>query len=62
MSNDYRPTAQQLEVQKLHDRQLKELQERLNNLIRTDISMFNDKLRARKLSTIMVQPPRTPGS
>jgi len=62
MSNDYRPTAQQLEVQKLHEQQLKELQGRLNNLISTDIAMFNEKLRARKLSTITVQLPGRPTS
>ncbi len=58
MSNDYRPTAQQLEVQKLHEQQVKELQDRLNTLLNTDVAMFNEKLRARKLSTIMVQPTR----
>lgn len=62
MSNDYRPTAQQLEVQKLHEQQLKEIQGRLNNLLSTDIAMFNEKLRARNLSTIMVRPPRKPTS
>jgi hypothetical protein len=62
MSNDYRPTAQQLEVQKLHEQQVKELQSRLNNLLSTDIAMFNEKLRARNLSTIMVQRPRKPTS
>ena len=58
MSNDYRPTSQQLEVQKLHEQQLKELQGRLSTLLSTDVAMFNDKLRARNLSTIIVQPPR----
>jgi hypothetical protein len=62
MSNDYRPTAQQLEVQKLHEQQLKELEGRLNNLLSTDIAMFNDKLRARNLSTIIVRPARKPTS
>jgi hypothetical protein len=62
MSNDYRPTAQQLEVQKLHEQRLRELQGQLNNLLNTDIAMFNEKLRARNLSTIMVQPARRPTS
>jgi hypothetical protein len=62
MSNDYRPTAQQLEVQKLHEQRLRELQGRLNNLLSTDIAMFNEKLRARNLSTIMVPPARRPTS
>jgi photosystem II stability/assembly factor-like uncharacterized protein len=54
MSNDYRPTAQQLEVHKLHQQRLKELQSQINTLLNTDLSMFNDKLRARNLSTIIV--------
>jgi len=58
MSNDYRPTAQQLEVQKLQQQQLRELQGKLNNLLTTDIAMFNEKLRARNLSTIMVAPAK----
>ena len=58
MSNDYRPTAQQLEVQKLHQQRVRELQAQLNNLVGTDIAMFNDKLRARNLSTIMVPGAR----
>jgi photosystem II stability/assembly factor-like uncharacterized protein len=58
MSNDYRPTAQQLEVQKLHQQRLKELQGRLTGLLNTDLAMFNEKLRARKLSAIVVPPPR----
>ena len=62
MSNDYRPTAQQLEVQKLHQQRIRELQGQLNNLLSTDIAMFNDKLRARNLSTIMVAPARRPTS
>jgi hypothetical protein len=62
MSNDYRPTAQQLEVQKLHEQQLRELQGKLNNLLSTDIAMFNDKLRARNLSTIMVPGAKRPTS
>lgn len=62
MSNDYRPTAQQLEVQKLHQQRLREIQRRLNSLIGTDIAMFNEKLRARNLSTIMVPPARRPTS
>ena len=62
MSNDYRPTAQQLEVQKLHEQQLRDLQGKLNTLLSTDIAMFNEKLRARNLSTIMVSPPRKPTS
>jgi hypothetical protein len=62
MSNDYRPTAQQLEVQKVHQQKVRELQGQLNNLLSTDIAMFNDKLRARNLSTIMVPQPRRPTS
>jgi hypothetical protein len=58
MSNDYRPTAQQLEVQKLHQQRVRELQGQLNNLLNTDIAMFNDKLRARNLSTITVPAAR----
>jgi hypothetical protein len=54
MSNDYRPTAQQIEVQKLHEQTLQNLQGQLNKLLGTDLAMFNDKLRARGLSTIMV--------
>ncbi len=54
MSNDYRPTAQQLEVQKLHQQQLRDLEGKLNNLISTDVAAFNEKLRARNLSTITV--------
>jgi photosystem II stability/assembly factor-like uncharacterized protein len=58
MSNDYRPTAQQLEVQKLHQEQLKTLQGRLNTLLNADIAMFNEKLRARSISTITVPTAR----
>jgi len=62
MSNDYRPTAQQLEVQKLHQQRLRELQGQFHNLLSTEITMFNDKLRARNLSTIMVPGARRPTS
>jgi photosystem II stability/assembly factor-like uncharacterized protein len=54
MSNDYRPTTQQIEVQKVHENTLQNLHGQLNKLLSTDIAMFNDKLRARGLSTIMV--------
>ena len=54
MSNDYRPTAQQVEVHTIHQGSLKDLQGQLNKLLSTDLAMFNDKLRARGLSTIMV--------
>ena len=36
------------------EQKLQELQGQLNKLLGTDIAMFNDKLRARGLSTIMV--------
>jgi hypothetical protein len=62
MSNDYRPTAQQLAVQKLHQQRLRELQGQLSNLLNTDIAAFNDKLRARNLSTIRVPGGRRPTS
>ena len=58
MSNDYRPTAQQQEVLKVHQKSLQDLQGQLNKLLSSDIAMFNDKLRARGLSTIMVPGAR----
>lgn len=62
MSSDYRPTAQQLEVQALHRDAVRALQGRLTKLLATDVAMFNEKLRARNLSTIMVPGPRRPTS
>jgi hypothetical protein len=62
MSNDYRPTAQQLEVQKLHRDRVRELQGGLTRLLDSDLAMLNDKLRARSLPTVFVPPARRPTS
>jgi photosystem II stability/assembly factor-like uncharacterized protein len=62
MSNDYRPTAQQLEVQKLHQESVRRLQGQLDSLLSTEIAMFNDKLRARNLPTIYTPAGRRPTS
>jgi photosystem II stability/assembly factor-like uncharacterized protein len=53
MSNDYRPTAQQLEVHALLQQQLRGMQGELNQLLGNDIAAFNEKLRKMNLSTIV---------
>ena len=58
MSNDHRPTAQQLEVQKVHQQRVRELQKLLDTLLNTDIALFNGRLRQRNLPTIHVPPAR----
>jgi photosystem II stability/assembly factor-like uncharacterized protein len=61
-SNDYRPTAQQLEVHALLKERLRSHQGQLNTLINTDLASFNDRMRKMNLSTIVAPTPRRPTS
>jgi photosystem II stability/assembly factor-like uncharacterized protein len=62
MSNDYRPTVQQLEVFKLLQERLRGSQGQLNTLLSTDLNALNEKLRKLNLSTIMVPQTKRPTS
>jgi photosystem II stability/assembly factor-like uncharacterized protein len=58
MSNDYRPTAQQLEVKALLSEQVRGTQGRLATLVNTDLASFNELLRKKNLSTIIAPASR----
>jgi hypothetical protein len=62
MSNDYRPTAQQLEVKTLLEQQLGAAQSRLDTLIKSDLGAFNDLLRQRNVQNIVVPATRKSSS
>jgi photosystem II stability/assembly factor-like uncharacterized protein len=58
MSNDYRPTAQQLEVKTLLEQQLRAAESQLDTLLKSDLGGFNDLLRQRNISNIVVPASR----
>jgi hypothetical protein len=62
MSNDYRPTAQQLEVHTVLQQQLRAVQGEMNSLISSDLASFNEKLRKLNLSTITARTGTTGAS
>ncbi len=57
-SGDFKPTDQQLEVQKLIQAQVKELRTQVEGLRSRITSGFNDQLRNKNLPIIVVPPPR----
>ncbi len=59
-SNDYRPTAQHLEVQKGLESQLRAHQGALGTLLNGDLAAFNDKLRKMNIPNIVTPAPRRP--
>lgn len=56
-SGDFKPTDQQLEVQKLIQAQVKELRTQVEGLRSRITAGFNDQLRSKNLPSIVV-PPR----
>ena len=58
MSNDYRPTAQQLEVKASLEEQLRAHQGQFTTLVNTDLAAFNDVLRKRNVPIIFVPSTR----
>ena len=57
-SGDFKPTDQQLEVQKLIQAQVKELRTQVEGLRSRITAGFNDQLRSKNLPIIVVPPPR----
>jgi photosystem II stability/assembly factor-like uncharacterized protein len=61
-SNDYRPTAQQLEVQRGLEEQLRQHQTGLDDLVNRDVTRLNDILRRINATPIAVPAPKRAGS
>jgi hypothetical protein len=57
-SNDYGPTAQQIEVHQGLKEQLRQLEGTLNDLVTRGVAKLNEMLRANSGSPIAVPPPR----
>ena len=57
-SADFKPTDQQLEVQKLIQAQVKEVRTQVEGLRSRIAAGFNDQLRSKNLPIIVVPPPR----
>ena len=57
MSGDFRPTEQQLEVQRDLEGRLRAHQQSLDGLINRDVGAYNDLLRRRSLPGIVTRPP-----
>jgi photosystem II stability/assembly factor-like uncharacterized protein len=59
MSGDFRPTDQQLEVQKELEGRLRQHAAAWEALVKTDLPQFNDLLRQRNVPTVIVRVPTT---
>ena len=57
-SNDYQPTAQQLEVHKGLKDQLRQIDESLTDLVSRDVAKLNDMLRTKNVPPIAVKSNR----
>jgi photosystem II stability/assembly factor-like uncharacterized protein len=55
-SGDFRPTDQQLEVEKLLQERLREQTSRLDSLLGKDLAAFNDLLRSRNIPNVVSLP------
>jgi photosystem II stability/assembly factor-like uncharacterized protein len=55
-SNDFRPTNQQLEVQKVLEEKLRAHQRDVDALVNTDLKAINDLMRGRGVANIIVPP------
>ncbi len=55
-STDFRPTTQQLEVQKGLDEQLRKHQAALDALLKTEVTFFNERLRSSGVPNIVTTP------
>ena len=58
-SADNRPTDQQLEVHKVLQAELKKQQDALNGLLDKDVKTFNEFMRGRGMTNIIVRRPGT---
>jgi photosystem II stability/assembly factor-like uncharacterized protein len=56
-SNDFKPTDQQLEVQKLLQQRLRNHVDQLDSLLSRDLGGFNDLLKKRNIANIVVRTP-----
>ena len=56
-SADFKPTDQQLEVQKLLEEQLQTAQSQLGELLDRDLAAFSELLRTRNVSNIIAPVP-----
>jgi photosystem II stability/assembly factor-like uncharacterized protein len=54
MSSDFKPTDQQLEVQRLQEERLRSYQSQFDGLLSDDLAAFNDLLRKRNVSNIIL--------
>jgi hypothetical protein len=54
---DFKPTNQQLEVQKVLDEQLKKHQAALEALLKTEVTFFNERLRSSGIPNIVIAKP-----
>jgi hypothetical protein len=61
-SGDFKPTNQQLAVQKELEDRLKTWQGQLGDVLNRDLGTFNDMLRRKNLPGVMTQAPRRPTS
>jgi hypothetical protein len=59
-SSDFKPTDQQLEVQKLVEEQLKAAQSQLDAVLARDLSTFNETLRRANAPIIVARVPVRP--
>lgn len=57
MSNDHRPTGQQIEVQKILEDQLRRHGTSLDGLLSQEVGAFNQALRSKNLPIIVTRPP-----
>ncbi len=55
-NGDFRPTDQQMEVQKLQEERLKACQSQVEDLLKRDLNAFNDVLRKANAPIIVVRP------
>ena len=61
-SSDFKPTNQQLAVQKDLEERLKTAQGQVNDVVTKELAAFNDMLRRANLPTVVQQVPRRPTS
>src|SRR5262249_52162686 len=61
-SADFKPTNQQLAVQKDLEAKLKTLQTQVGDVLSKDVNAFNDRMKGTGLPGIAVPPARRPGS
>jgi hypothetical protein len=61
-SSDFKPTNQQLAVQKALEDRLKGLQGQFSDVLNREVAAFNDMLRRANLPSVVSQVPRKPTS